>query len=90
MTEAEHARKARGDGDRTRGPYRPSRREQITYVSFSPENVDETGVSPRWTVWMPDHGRGDAANRANSEEGLVTAWGKQTRSPPDVGSAPDL
>jgi hypothetical protein len=47
MTEAEHARKARGDGDRTRGPYRPSRREQITYVSFSPDNVEKTGDSPR-------------------------------------------
>ena len=37
MTEVEHARQARGDGDRTRGPYRPARREQITWLSFSPD-----------------------------------------------------
>jgi hypothetical protein len=42
MTEAEHARK----GSRRRRPYRPSRRDQITWVSFSPNNVQETGVSP--------------------------------------------
>jgi hypothetical protein len=40
-----------GSGGKRHG--RPPRREQITQVSFSPDNVHETGVSFRWRSGSP-------------------------------------
>jgi hypothetical protein len=50
----------------------PAVRMGITCLSFSPDNVQETGVWPRWTVWIPHRGRRGGAGRANSKKDLVT------------------
>jgi hypothetical protein len=44
-----------------------------TWEPVSPDNVHETGVWPWWTVWIPHHGRGGAAGRANSKKDLLNA-----------------
>jgi len=50
---------------------RPPRREQITLMSFSPDNVEKTGV---WSIekpGFPRRGRRGRASRANSKKDLV-------------------
>jgi hypothetical protein len=37
------------------------------------QTMFRTGVSPRWTVWIPHRGRRGRADRANSKKDLVTA-----------------
>ncbi len=48
-------------------------RSGVALRTVSPDNVQETGVSPRWTVCIAQRGRRGAADRANSKKDLVTA-----------------
>jgi hypothetical protein len=71
MTEAEHARKARGDGDRTPGrTVRPAASK--SHKCHSPLQCSRNRCLAGWTVPIPHRGRGGAAGRANSNKDLVT------------------